>query len=284
MTDKSVTRTRSQKPNGVAAPSEGVTAAMSESTPTANESAVTTADSTADAIETFVTTVSDALANCGADEDTVTSVETAGEQLAERVRDDHEQRDEVRDKTARELAEVRSRVTAVEETVESPDNAETESSEAVSSDGEGGGETPQDANTDDTETPPSPETALEDTLRLPEPVAEDSLSANQLRARSVARDIGEYSEYNHEFGNYSLTAKRLRIVLKAQSDDNAAHHETVRRVRDFLSRMGESEVSIVEDRGGTKRLVFAESLVSRIEAWVTHGSVRGDTVGAGVKS
>lgn len=201
----------------------------------------------------------------------------------ERLRDELA---EERERSARERAEVRSDVHQLTETVQSNDGGETEPSGAVSSEENPEGNTPEDGEDGPTNTPPSPKTALEDTLRLPDGVAEDSLSANQQRARSVARDIGDYAEYNHEYGNYSLTAKRLRIVLKAQSDDDAAcHHETVKRVRRFLNRLGESEVSVVEDRGGTKRLVFAESLVERIESYTdaeAHGGVRHDTVGTGI--
>ena len=207
----------------------------------------------------------------------------------EQLRDDNkrlrEELESVRDRAGRDRAELSSRVTELEE---SHDDTETEPSEGGSSASDPKGETGEDGNNAPTNTPPSPETALEDTLRLPDGVASDSLSANQQRARSVARDIGDYAEFNHEYGNYSLTAKRLRIVLKAQSDSDAACHlETVKRVRRFLNRLGESEVSVVEDRGGTKRLVFAESLVKRIEAYTdaeAHVGVQSETVGDGVRS
>jgi hypothetical protein len=200
------------------------------------------------------------------------------DQLREENEELREELADERDRTARELAQVRTRVTELEESVEkSPDTAETEGVEPGSSRSDPEGQTPD-------PTVPDPETALEDTLRLPDGVAEDSLSANQLRARSVARDIRDYAEFNHQYGNYSLTAKRLRIVLKAHSDDNTAHHETVKRVRKFLNRLGETEVTMTEDRGGTKRLVFAESLVDRIEAYQNHAGVQHETMGAGVKS
>jgi cell shape-determining protein MreC len=210
----------------------------------------------------------------------------------ERLEDENEQlRDELaeeRERSARERADVRADLHDLTETVESHDDAETEPSGAESSPSNPKGQTGEDGEDGPTNTPPSPKTALEDTLRLPDGVASDSLSANQRRARSVARDISDYAEFNHEYGNYSLTAKRLRIVLKAQSDDEtAAHHETVKRVRKFLNRLGESEVTVTEDRGGTKRLVFAESLVERIESYTdaeAHGAVRHDTVGTGVET
>jgi chromosome segregation ATPase len=261
---------------------------MSTFTPTAQNGAVTTEESTANPTEAFVESVTDALAESGADQDTIELVETHGsrmvehvghlesenEQLSERVEHLESELESVRDRAGRDRAELSSRVTELEE---SHDDTETDDLEPDSPDSKGGGQTAK-------TTLPDAETALEDTLRLPDGVAEDSLSANQARARSVARDIGDYAEYNHQYGNYSLTAKRLRIVLKAQYDgETAAHHETVNRVRDFLNRLGESEVTVTTDRGGTKRLVFAESLVDRIEAYQTHGGVRGETVGTGVK-
>lgn len=193
----------------------------------------------------------------------------------EQLRDDLEEtRDElesVRDRAGRDRAELSGRVTELEAAVD--DDARDDDGDAAVEDDSSGSDP----------TVPDAETALEETLQLPDAVADDSLSANQQRARSVARDIGDYAEFNHEYGNYSLTAKRLRIVLKAQADDEtAAHHETVKRVRKFLNRLGESEVTVTEDRGGTKRLVFAESLVNRIEAYQAHGGVRDETVGTGV--
>jgi regulator of replication initiation timing len=207
------------------------------------------------------------------------SVRNENERLHGELESLREELESVRHRAGRDRAELSSRVTELEESAEeSSSEAQTDDPEADSPDANPGEQMAE-------PTVPDAETALEDTLRLPEPVAEDSLSANQARARSVARDIGDYAEYNHQYGNYSLTAKRLRIVLKAQSDDEtAAHHETVKRVRNFLDRLGESEVSITEDRGGTKRLVFAESLVDRIEAYQAHGGVRGETMGTGVKS
>jgi|APHM01.1.fsa_nt_gi hypothetical protein len=169
------------------------------------------------------------------------------------------------------VEELTDRVTELENTVESVDSDE----ESRSADVEPEGQTADPAI-------PEAETALEETIQLPEVVVDDALSANEQRARSVAKDIGDYAEYNHKYGRYSLTASSLRKILTAQSDSGGAHHQTVKRVRKFLLRLGGEEVTAVEDRGGTKRLVFAESLVDRIEASQNHGGVRHETVGTGV--
>jgi hypothetical protein len=176
--------------------------------------------------------------------------------------------------TRREQAEIRSDVHEVKQTVESQDGSEESDSNPAERD-----ETPT------PDGPNPPKTGLEEILRLPETVASDSLTANEQRARSVARDLGNYCDYNHQYGTYSLTASTLRKVLTAQSDgDGSVHAQTVKRVRQFLTRLGEDSVSVVEDTGGTRRITFAESLVNRIESWVeAHGGVTTDTVGDGVR-
>jgi len=262
---------------------------MTESEPAAQEPAAMSADSRTDPVESFVSVVTDALAESGADQDTIESVENHGSRMVEHVdglRDENEQLSErveqleselesVRDRAGRDRAELSSRVTELEETVdESQDGSEETDSNPAERD-----ETPT------PDGPSPPKTGLEEIVRLPAGVATDTLTANEQRARSVARDLGDYCDYNHQYGTYSLTASTLRKVLTAQSDgDGSVHAQTVKRVRQFLSRLGSDSVSVVEDSGGTRRITFAESLVDRIESWVEdHGGVTAETDRVGVK-
>jgi uncharacterized coiled-coil protein SlyX len=127
---------------------------------------------------------------------------------------------------------------------------------------------------------PETETPLEEVLQMPDTTAETSLSANQQRARAIAADIEQYATYNHRFNNYSLTATQLRTVLTARSDDGRVHHQTVKRVREFLTELGDTEVTVKTDKGGTNRLVFNADLVRRIERQqAAHGVVCDNGVG-----
>jgi len=124
------------------------------------------------------------------------------------------------------------------------------------------------------------ETPLEKVLQMPGTTAETSLSANQQRARAIAADIEQYATYNHRFNSYSLTATQLRTVRTARSDDGRVHHQTVKRVRDFLTELGDTEVTVKTDKGGTNRLVFNPDLVRQIERQqVAHGVVCDNGVG-----
>jgi hypothetical protein len=158
------------------------------------------------------------------------------------------------------------------------DRVKTLESEDTNTDGSSGSPDTADDSESCRDDTPAPETPLEEVLQMPDRTASESLTANQQRARAIAADIEQYATYNHKFNNYSLTATQLRTVLTAQSDDGRVHHQTVKRVREFLDELGDSEVTVKRDRGGTTRLVFNAALVERIERQqAAHGVVRTDT-------
>ena len=86
-----------------------------------------------------------------------------------------------------------------------------------------------------------PQAALEDVIRVPEHLVEESLSANQQRARFVAKDIHQYS--SKVPAGRALNSSELRKVLSARKQ-GCIHTETVGRVIDYLDDLGESSIKI----------------------------------------
>jgi DNA repair exonuclease SbcCD ATPase subunit len=132
------------------------------------------------------------------------------------------------------------------------------------------GETPT---SDAEETPssegPEPETPLERIVALPEELVEQELTENQQRARFIAKDIREYS--SKAPAGRVIKAATMGRVLKAAFD--TAHTETINRVREFLNKLGQDDVDLV-DRDNSKIVVFDECLVRRLDQYDTnHGCV-----------
>jgi len=111
------------------------------------------------------------------------------------------------------------------------------------------------------ETHVSPETNLEQVVSLPEPVVDDQLTANQQRARFIARDLKDYTQSIP--AGRRMTAGQITRVLRAGTDCKG-HSQTVDRVIDFLNAFGEDQVS-VKKRRGKRIVVFGDNLVNRIE-------------------
>jgi len=117
-----------------------------------------------------------------------------------------------------------------------------------------------------------PETPLEEVVQLPEHLAEENLSANQQRARFVARDIHEYAR-SVPAGRV-IKSSELRRVLTA-GEESSVHTETVSRVIGFLTDLGKDDVKIRETQAGERVVVFTEEIVKRIVAFhnANHGVV-----------
>jgi hypothetical protein len=109
-------------------------------------------------------------------------------------------------------------------------------------------------------------TALEQVCALPEETAMNSLSANQKRARSVARRIKDYGKSVP--AGVAITSTRIRDILSGL-EDKRVHRQTVQRVADFLKRFGDGEIERKETRGGKDVVVFSESIVEAITSVVT---------------
>jgi TolA-binding protein len=120
----------------------------------------------------------------------LSEVQHDNEQLREELSEVRGELTDVRqllDSTRREQAEIRSDVHELTETVESPDDGDTDTVEPNSG--------------DETSTPQTGEptlheavTPLEKVTRLPEGAADSSLSRNQDRARAVFRDVLDYTQ------------------------------------------------------------------------------------------
>jgi len=161
--------------------------------------------------------------------------------LEDRLSDEREQR-------GRDDAELRSRISDLEDRLDDVEDGET-TTETQGSDDETDGST-------DTHTP------LERVCSLPEPDVDRELSANQRRARFIARDVEQYA--TKVPAGYSITSGDLAKVLRAGTDCDG-RTQTVARVMSFLDRFGGDEVEVIKRRG-TKRVVFDESLVDRLQA------------------
>lgn len=116
-----------------------------------------------------------------------------------------------------------------------------------------------------------PETPLEDVVSLPEELAEDNLTANQERARFVARDIDDYSKSVP--AGRAVKSSELRRVLTAK-EDSSCHPQTVSRVQEQLSELGKYDVELKKTRSGEKVVVFTDEIVTRLkEQKVNHNVV-----------
>ncbi len=109
-------------------------------------------------------------------------------------------------------------------------------------------------------------TALEQVCALPEETAMNSLSANQKRARSVARRIKDFGKSVP--AGVAITSTRIRDILSGL-EDKRVHRQTVQRVADFLKRFGDGHIERKQTRGGKNVVVFSESIVEAITSVVT---------------
>jgi len=162
------------------------------------------------------------------------------------------------DRVSKELAETNGRVSDLEE----PTNTDvSQSSEGQSSPDERQGSDSQ-------------STALEQVVGLPDDVAMNSLSANQKRARSIAKRVDEYGKSVP--AGLAITSSRMRDILSGL-EDKRVHRQTVQRVMDFLKRFGDGHIDTKETRGGKTVTVFSETVVENITSVVTGESRDGVT-------
>jgi len=124
------------------------------------------------------------------------------------------------------------------------------------------------------------QTPLEQICSLPEEAVVSQLTANQRRARFIARDVDQYA--SKVPAGYSITSGEISTVLRAGTECDG-RTQTVARVMDFLDRLGGDAVKIVKRRG-TKRIVFDEEIVKKLGEIEEQRDNTGcyDTVGVGV--
>jgi ABC-type transporter Mla subunit MlaD len=164
------------------------------------------------------------------------------------------------DRVSKKVADTNSRVSELEE------NEDTDVSQ--SSEGQSSPDERQGQGSD------SQSTALEQVVGLPDDVAMNSLSANQKRARSIAKRVDEYGKSVP--AGVAITSSRMRDILSGL-EDKRVHRQTVQRVMDFLKRFGDGHIDTKETRGGKTVTVFSETVVENITSVVTGESRDGVT-------
>lgn len=250
-----------------------------------NNSCPTSRSTVTGAASSFVSAVTDALDAADVSDDAVANVAETGENLVDAVADLEEQVDESVDDETNEveirgdgLADlwiadypvgrivdgVRTDCNAVESRVDALEDDETEDATA----GVDGATSPAH----------KPESPLEQVVGLPEH-ATDSLSANQERARFVAKDIADYG--TSVPAGVAITAGEIRRILVAKDEDSRVHPETVSRVITFLDDLGKEDVT-VKKRRGERRIIFDEDAITRYQTAASRDlttCVMGSTVG-----
>ena len=211
-------------------------------------------------VESFVESTAKLAESLDAPEERVSDFEDSGRELAQLVegiaqesaqaresaRTNEAELKEHQEESAKDRAQIKQRVTSLEDKQEEADS---------------GDETPT-PQTEET-TIQEPETPLEDVIRVPEHLVEDSLSANQQRARFVAKDIHEYTR-SVPAGRV-IKSSELRRVLSARKEGRI-HTETVSRVIDFLTDLGQDDVQVRETQQGERVVVFKDEFVKRVVA------------------
>ena len=110
---------------------------------------------------------------------------------------------------------------------------------------------------------------------MPDHLATEQLTANQRRARFVAKDIHEYSR--RVPAGRAIKSSELRRVLAA-SEAATIHSETVSRVVRFLDDLGGDAVRVRESASGQRVVVFTDGFVDRVRQYQRHREVSNTVV------
>lgn len=145
-------------------------------------------------------------------------------------------------------AEANQRITEIEEADDGNDTPGGHADETGS----------QDAENDE-----QPQTPLEQICSLPQELAQEELTANQQRARFVAKDIDDYGK-SVPAGVRIDTSDMKRVLQAASDEGEQIYRTTVKRVMDFLDRFGEDEVTVKKKRG-RRFVIVSDELIERIE-------------------
>lgn len=175
-----------------------------------------------------------------------------------------------RETRAKEDAEDRKRIHEVETQVEAAaDDDTTAASTDPDTEADAEGATPGGQ---------PPEVPLEEAIRVPEHLLKEHLTANQRRARFVAKDVAEYTRSVP--AGRAIRSSQLRQVLSA-GEDGQIYTETVSRVIRFLDDLGGDAVTVTESRRGERVVVFTEAFVERVQAYQSHAQQDNHTVVTG---
>lgn len=169
------------------------------------------------------------------------------------------------------VAGAHNRIGDVVDRVESLENATPEP------DSDGATPTP-DGDETGTQAGESPATPLEQLVALPEHLAERELSANQERARFIARDVRDYAEKAP--AGLVIDSRTIKKVITA-AEGSRPHTQTVARVMDFLADMGKDGVELTKRRG-KKLVVFDPGVADRLADHARCDRGSADTPSVGV--
>ena len=156
----------------------------------------------------------------------------------------------------RQQAEDRKRISELEDTIEDL-KAEQDGQNDAEDQSSGSNPTPD----DDTDSPTTPQTPLQRVVALPESTVKGSLSANQSRARFVAKDVMNYTRSVP--AGRAIKSSEIGTVLRAGTECRG-RSQTVSRVIEFLDELGADGVEVVERRG-ERRVIFDERTARRLQ-------------------
>ena len=168
------------------------------------------------------------------------------------VREQREELAEHQDHTGREFADVRSRITDTEADIEDLETR-TQQTEAHSGDAPPRGEGNESG-------APAGEIPLYRVCALPEEMAARELTANQERARFIAKDVRDYAEKCR--AGLVIDSRAIKRVITAK-EGTKPHTQTVARVMNFLDRLGKDSVE-QKKRRGKKLVVVDQELAGRL--------------------
>lgn len=198
--------------------------------------------------------IESSLTSGGSPEDTITALvevverqQRELEQLREELAETKAAVDNEREERTLDVAKDRQRLTDVEERLDAVEEGGSPDADPTPDGHDNGSSTPQ--------------TPLERVCAFSEDVAERELTANQSRARFVARDVTDYADKVP--AGYAIRSGDIATVLRAGTDSKG-RTQTVARVMDFLDDLGGDGVDVVERRG-SKRVVFDEETAARLE-------------------
>ncbi len=189
-----------------------------------------------------MTATADATDNSTVDQliQTVEDLQETVEQQAERIDKLETKLAEHKDHTGREFADVRARITETE-------NRQTDIDSEDATPG---------VDEEKTESQ-NPQTPLERICSLPEHIADRELTANQERARFIAKDVRDYAEKAP--AGLVVDSRTIKKVIAA-AEGKRPHTQTVARVMEFLADLGQEYVELIKRRG--KKLIVVDPEVA----------------------
>ena len=167
--------------------------------------------------------------------ETVKQQGEAIEELEEENRDLREEMAAHKDHTGREFADVRARISDVEDDLESGEGPSSEDESGIEDDGTG------------------PQTPLERICGYNQAQAFRELTANQERAWFLAKDIKRHAEKAP--AGYVLDTKTIKNVIGGH-EDKELHDNNADRIKRFLNEFGQDTVRVKERHG--KKLVVID--------------------------